>query len=317
MSFSSDIKKELTTVKVSKKCCQLAQIAGFLRFAGSITLGSGGAGIRLTTDNPAVLRLFITLIKDYFGIKGALSVEDSDQPLSRGKTYGLDITPEMNSEGILRESGILGVREGFNYYPETLSADIIKKRCCKKAFLRGVFLAAGMATDPAKSYQLEIACESEILASEMRKLISNVGLKAKITRRRNRYVIYMKDAEQISDFLGLIGCSNELFRFENMRITKSMRNDANRALNCENANLQRAVNAAQKQIADIRYIEKTKGLDYLKPALRQTAELRVDNPELPLAELAQLFDPPLAKSSLNNRLARLSEIAENLKKQGR
>ena len=313
MSFTSDIKKELTTISVNKKCCQLAQVAGFLRFAGSLTIGTGGLGIRITTDNPAVLRLFVTLIKDYFGTKGELSVENSVQPLSKGRTYGLDITAEMNSEGILRESGILGVREGQNYITETLRSDIIKKRCCKKAFLRGAFLAAGMATDPAKAYQLEIVCESEQLASEMRKLIANVGLKAKISKRRSKFVIYMKDAEQISDFLGIIGASNQLFKFENTRITKEMRNAANRALNCENANLQRAVNAAQKQIADIKTIEEKQGLESLSENLKQTALLRMEYPELSLAELSQMFDPPVAKSGLNHRLARLSEIAAALR----
>ena len=313
MSFTSDIKKELTTVAVGKKCCQLAQIAGFLRFAGSLTLGSGRFGIRLATENPAVLRLFITLIKEYFGTRGELSVENSVLPISKSRTYGLEITPEMNSEGILRESGILSVREGRNIITETIDADIVKKRCCKKAFLRGVFLAAGMATDPAKSYQLELSCESETLAADIRKLIANVGLKAKITQRRSKYVIYIKDAEQISDFLGLIGASNELFRFENMRITKEMRNTANRALNCENANLQRSVNAAQKQIADIKYIEQTCGLDHLPAALQQTALIRMENPELSLTDLAQLFDPPLAKSGLNHRLAKITKAADELR----
>ena len=312
MSFTSDIKKELTTIPVSKKCCQLAQIAGFLRFTGSLTRGYG---FRLTTDNPAVLRLFVTLIKEYFGTRGELSVENSVKPLSKGRTYGLEITPEMNSEGILRECGILSVREGMNYITETIDADIVKKRCCKKAYLRGVFLAAGMATNPAKSYQLEILCERELLAGDIRRLIANVGLKAKITQRRGKYIIYIKDAEQISDFLGLIGASNELFKFENIRITKEMRNAANRALNCENANLQRSVNAAQKQIADIKYIEQTRGLDYLPAALQQTAMLRMDNPELSLTDLAQLFEPPLAKSGLNHRLSKISRIADELKKE--
>ena len=309
MSFTSDVKKELTTINAGKKCCQLAEITGFLRFAGSMKLGSGSVGVKISTDNPAVLRLFITLIRDYFGTKGALSIADSDLPLSKGKTYGLEITPEMNSEGILREAGILGVKEGRNYIRDGLSADIIKKRCCKKACLRGIFLAAGMITNPAKAYQLEISCGSEYMAQDVKRLVGSFGLKPKTFKRRSKYIVYLKDAEQIADFLGFIGASNQLFKFENVRITKEMKNAANRVSNCETANLQRAVNAAQKQIADIKHIEQTVGLDSLPEKLRQTAKLRMENPELSLADLAQLFDPPIAKSGLNHRLAKLSEIS--------
>ena len=156
MSFATDVKKELTTIPVTKKCCQLAQIAGFLRFAGSITISGGRMGVRVSTHNPAVARLFITLIKEYFGTKGSLSIDSADMPVAGGRTYELDITPEMNAEGILREAGILGVKEGRNYVTDGISADIIKKRCCKKSFLRGMFLACGTMTDPAKTYHLEL-----------------------------------------------------------------------------------------------------------------------------------------------------------------
>ena len=314
MSFAADVKKELTTVAVSKKCCQLAQVAGFLRFAGSITLGFGRMGVKVTTDNPAIARLFIKLIKDYFGSKTALSIDNSMQPLARGRSYELIISSEMNAEGILREVGIVGVREGSNYITDGIDPAIIKKRCCKKACLRGIFLAAGTVSDPMRSYHLEISCASEYMASDVRKLINSFGLRSRVSQRRNRYVVYLKDAEQISDFLGIIGANAQLFKFQNVRITKEMRGSANRVLNCENANLQKSVNAAQRQIADIKYVEQTRGLASLPPKLRAAAVLRVGNPELPLADLAELFDPPLAKSGLNHRLAKISEIAEEIRK---
>jgi len=314
MSFTSDVKKELTTLPTGKKCCQLAQIAGFLRFAGSITLSGGGMGVRVSTDSPAVARLLITLIRDYFGTRSALSIEDSMQPLSKGRSYELSITPSMNADAILREVGIIGVREGSNYITDGLDPGIIKKRCCRKACLKGIFLAAGSVTDPARSYHLEISCASEYMAGDVRKLVNSFGLKAKVCMRRNRYIVYLKDGEQIADFLGIIGAANQLFKFENVRITKEMRSTANRINNCENANLQKSVNAAQRQIADIRYIKQARGLEFLPEKLRTAAQLRLENPELPLADLAVLFDPPLAKSGLNHRLARLSQIAEELRK---
>ena len=314
MSFNQDLKKELTTVSTGKKCCQLALAAGFLRFAGSITLSPGGMGVKVSTSNAAVARLFATVTKDYFGSKTSLSTQISDQPLSRRRSYDLTITPEMNAEGILREAGILGVREGSNYITDGLNQEIIKKRCCRKACLRGIFLAAGMVSDPAKSYHLEITCVSDYMAQDVRKLIGSFGIKAKVSERRGRFVVYLKDSEQIADFLTLIGASSQLFKFQNMMITKEMKGTANRIANCENANLQRSVNSAQKQIADIEYIEKTRGLLWLGEKLKKTAEARRDNPELSLSELAALFDPPLAKTGLSHRLAKISEMAENIRK---
>ena len=187
-------------------------------------------------------------------------------------------------------------------------------RCCRKACLRGIFLAAGSITDPAKSYHLELSCASSYMAEDVRKLVHSLGLKARVSTRRSRYIVYLKDSEQIADFLGIIGAANQLFKFENVRITKEMRGTANRVINCENANLQRSVNASQRQIADIRYIEQEKGLDWLPDKLRETARLRLENPEVSLAELAQLFEPPIGKSGLNHRLEKLSKTAEELRK---
>ena len=314
MSFSQDVKKELTTVSIGKKCCQLALAAGFLRFAGSITLGPSGMGVKVSTSNAAVARLFVSVAKDYFGAKTSLTTQMSDQPLLKRRSYDLTITPEMNAEGILREAGILGVREGSNYITDGISQEIIKKRCCRKACLRGIFLAAGTVSDPARSYHFEISCASEYMAQDVRKLIAGFGLKAKVAQRRGSFVVYLKDSEQIADILSIMGASAQLFRFQNVRITKEMKGTANRIANCESANLQRSVNSAVKQIADIEYIEKTRGLSWLGEKLKKTAELRRDNPELPLSELAGLFDPPLAKAGLSHRLSKISEMAENIRK---
>lgn len=312
MSYTADVKKELTGLPVSKKCCQLAQITGFIRFAGSIMLVGGKMGVKLTTDNPAIARLFLTLVKEYFGTKTAVQIEDG-QLQRKSHTYALMITPDMNAEAILREVGILGVQEGANYIKDGIEPANVRKRCCKKSALRGIFLAAGSVSDPAKSYHLEISCASEYMAGDVRKLVNSFGLKSKVIQRRGKFVVYLKDGEQIEDFLNIIGCTNQLFKYQNVRISREMKNTANRINNCENANMDKTVNAAQKVIADIKYIESTVGLDFLPAKLMQTAQLRLENPELSLADLAGLFDPPLGKSGLNHRLAKISETAEKLR----
>ena len=311
MSFSSDTKKELTTLENGKKCCQLALISGFLRFAGSITLVGGKMGVKVTTDNPAVARLFLALIKEYFGAKSSLSMEEA--PINRGHFYVLNITPDKNADAILRETGILGVREGSNYITDGLNAEIVKKRCCRKSALRGIFLASGSVSDPSRGYHLEIVCDSEYMAFDVKKLINGFGLRSKVSQRRNKFIVYLKDGDQIADFLSLIGASAQVLNYQNIRVTKELRNTTNRIINCDRANLNKAVNAAQQQLADIRYIASVKSLDYLPEKLRKTAELRLENPELPLSELAELFDPPIGKSGLNHRLQKISEIAEKLR----
>ncbi|MCQ2553452.1 MAG: DNA-binding protein WhiA [Clostridia bacterium] len=315
MSFTADTKKEITTLPIGKKCCQLAEIAGFLRFAGSVTMGRGGFGIKLQTDNPAVARLYVQLIKEYFGAKTSLSVLEPAQ-LQKSRQYELRITTDMNSEAILREAGILTVKEGSNIIDQHISSDLVKKRCCKKSLLRGAFLGAGSISDPNKSYHLEISCDSEGIALDIVKIINSFGLKAKLAERRGKQVVYIKDGEQIEDFLTVIGATQQLFKFQDVRITKGLRNDANRAINCVTANTDKAVAAAQKQIADITYIAERKGLDYLKHKIRETAVLRLENPDLTLDELKDLFDPPISKSGLNHRLAKISEIADTIRKEG-
>lgn len=312
MSFSADTKLELSKLIPDKKCCQLAETAGFLRFAGTATLEAGGLGIRVYIDSPAVARLLITLIKEYFGAKTALSIGEPRAAVKE-KTYVLHINSEMNAEQILREIGMLGVREGSNYFDEWISPEIIKKRCDKKAVLRGIFLAGGYVADPAKSYHMEISCDSGQRAREVVRLLNSFGLKAKITERKKRFVVYIKESEQISDFLSLIGAQAQFFKFQDVMITKDMKNKANRISNCEAANLDKSVNAAQKLISDIKLIDELKGIETLPDKLYITAKKRMEFPDLGLAELAKEFEPKLTKSGLNHRLGKIAEIAAKMR----
>ena len=284
---------------------------GFIRFAGSVTLSGGGLGIKVSTGNPASARLFLTLMKEYFGAKSALSV--SDMPVNpSGRLYELTITPEMNAEAILREVGVLSIREGNNYFTDSLDQNIIKKRCCRKAALRGIFLACGTVSDPVRNYHLEMSCESEELAADVRRLVASFGLKPRVTERRSRFVVYLKDDEQIGDLLGTIGLSGQLFRFQDVRIHKELSNNTNRVMNCDTANLDKTVNAAQKQIEAIRLIERAGRLESLPDKLFEAAKLRLENPELSLAELGERAKPPIGKSGLNHRFEKIFAIADKL-----
>ena len=213
MSFSSDLKNELTKTVPEKKCCQLAETAGFLRFAGSITLSGGKMGIKVTTDNASAARLFIRLIKEYFGAKTALSLGEPT-PLAKGRIYELTVTPEMNSEQILREVGILGVKEGSNYITDGFDAAIVRRRCCKKAALRGAFLACGSVSDPVKSYHMEMVCGSDYMAQDVRRIINSFGLKAKTAKRRGKALVFLQERGQIVDLRIIMGAPSGYFAIQ-------------------------------------------------------------------------------------------------------
>ena len=313
MSFSAEVKNEIARSEERKKCCTLAEIAGFIRMCGSVKLSGGGRlDLKIVTENPAIARAFLKRIKRYFGVSANLKIGQSNL-LKKGYVYELTIDAENNAEQILRETGILRVREGCNYFPDDISSDLTKTRCCKRAYLRGTFLGAGTISHPEKSYHMEIVCSSSILANDLKRLINSFGFRSKVTARKNNYVVYLKESEQISDFLALLGANNQVMEFENVRIVKELRNKTNRIVNCESANLDKTIDSASRQIETIRLIEAKGGLAYLPEKLREIALLRLENPESSLAELGQMLDPPLKKSGVNHRFRKLEEVAERFR----
>jgi len=313
MTFSANTKNELALLIPENKCCLLAEISGFMRMCGTIRLSGGGRmNVKLVTENPAAARKFLRMLKSYFGIHADLTISQT-RILKKGHFYEMIIPSEMNAEQILRETGILGVREGCNYIVEGIPENIIKKKCCRKAYLRGVFMGSGSLSDPEKGYHLEIVSNSEALASDIKKLINSFGLHAKTVLRKKSYVVYIKEGEQIVDFLNILGAHGRLLDFENIRIVKELRNKTNRLVNCETANLDKTVNAASRQLESIEYIKTARGLQFLPDKLREAAELRLEQPEASLQELGALLDPPVGKSGINHRLKKLEEIADRLR----
>lgn len=313
MSFSNETKNELSHVYPEKKCCQLAEISGFLRVAGSIRLiGGGRFKIVISTDNPAVARHYKKLIKQYFNVDTELELGEAPA-LNKKHLYMLTISPEMRSESILRETGILLIREGNNYISDGIYSGIVRSKCCRKAYLRGIFLGAGSVNDPEKGYHLEIVCNSMNLAKDLRRLVNTFDdLSAKIVQRKDRYVLYMKNSQYISDTLAIMGAHSQVLQFEEVKIKKELVNEATRLTNCDNANTDRTLDASQKQVLAIRKIEEAVGLDSLSEKLREIAELRIDYPEASLTQLGEMMNPPLKKSGVNNRIKRILDFAEKL-----
>ncbi|EPZ53928.1 sporulation Regulator WhiA C terminal domain protein [[Clostridium] sordellii ATCC 9714] len=216
------------------------------------------------------------------------------------------VTSDMGAENLLRELGILSREEGFftmNKVPE----DLIKDNECIRAFIRGAFLGGGSISDPEKNYHLEFVANNEEFAESLKNLINSLGFNSKTVSRKNNYVVYLKESEQISDLLNIIGAHQALLSLESTKIVKEMRNNVNRLVNCETANLSKTVNAAVRQIENIKYIQSKVGLDHLPPNLREIAELRVDNEDLTLKELGEMASPELSKSAVNHRLRKMSK----------
>lgn len=189
---------------------------------------------------------------------------------------------------------------------------LLKKKCCKRAFLRGAFLASGSISDPQKSYHFEIVCQEEAQAELLQQLYREFELDAKIVLRKKYYIVYLKEGSQIVDALSVMGAYVALMNLENVRIIKEMRGSVNRIVNCETANINKVVGAACRQVEDIRYIQSKMNLDELPPALEEMARIRLEYPDSSLKELGELCDPPVGKSGVNHRLRKLSEIAKNL-----
>ena len=318
MSFASETKNELARIEPEKKCCMLAEISGFLRVAGSIGLvGFGKFKIIITTDNPAVARHYKKLIQDYFGIETKLEIGEGKavgkSRSSKKFSYSITIDADNRSEQILRETGILLVREGNNYISDGIYSGIVRTKCCKKAYLRGVFMGAGTMSDPEKGYDLEFVLESATMAADLKKLINSfVDLSCKVTERRGKHVVYMKKADYISDMLAIMGASSQVFSMEETRIKKEMVGSARRMSNCDSANMDRSIEASMKHIEAIKKIQKTKGLASLPDTLREAAELRLENPDVSLTALGEMCEPSVKKAAISKRLKKIEEIAVKL-----
>ena len=316
MSFASETKNELSRIIPEKKCCMLAEIAAYIRTTGSINI-MGKYKITLNTDNAAVARHYKRLIQEYFSIETGLEIQEGGAVGRNRKkkkySYSLTIDSENKSEQILRECGILMVREGYNYLSDGIYDGLIKSKCDRKAYLRGAFCGVGTMSDPNKSYHLEFVMNSEIMAADLKKLINSFAdMEAKTFRRGKKHIVYIKKAEYISDMLALMGASNKVMEFEEIRIKKEIRSSVHRAVNCDAANTDRIVDASLRQVEAIRKIAEISGLKSLPDKLLEVAVLRLEHPEVSISALGEMLDPPLKKSGINNRLRRIEEIADRL-----
>lgn len=308
MSFSGDIKEELLHVSGNSRHCQLAELVAYVRFCGRAA-GSENSRetFRLQTENKIVARKCFTLLKKTFKI-----YVDVTTRRNSGATGNITYLLRLD-EHPLRKKVAEALKLADEENENCVSPLLLKNSCCKRAFLRGAYLASGSMSDPYKGYHLEIVCQSEQQAEQIQKLFHDFDLDAKTVVRKKNHVVYIKEGENIADFLNVIEAHKALMEFENTRIYKGVRNMVNRKVNCDAANINKTVTAAARQVEDIEYIRQTYGLDKLPEHLKEMAYVRLENPEVSLGELGKLLDPPVGKSGVNHRLRKLGEFAKSLR----
>lgn len=287
MSFSSEVKQEMAKHIGSARHCQLAELAAILHFCGQYGKALDGSyTIGFQTENEVIVRKAFTLLEKTFNI-------DTGNPIQ-----------EEQMKDLYQKIGD----------PEKPVSDLLLKHsCCQRAFLRGAFLCVGSISDPSKGYHLEFVCTGPDKAVQLRSVMQNFDIDARIVKRKKYDVVYLKEGEGIVDFLNVCEAHVSLMNLENLRIVKEMRNSINRRVNCEAANINKTVSAASRQISDIEFLRDHCGLSKLSEPLRLMAQVRLENPDVPLKELGRLLEPPVGKSGVNHRLRKLSELAEEIR----
>ena len=308
MSFSGMVKEELSRQTSTARNCNIAETAALLSACGKLT---ARGTLRMQTENSAVIRKYFTLLKKTFNIETEIAVRESRQ-MKKGHVYYVELVDKQQIRTLLLGTKLSVDRaDGAALCLE--NSLITQQTCCKRAFIRGAFLASGSMSDPEKGYHFEIVCPDERKAGQLQMLIRSFHIDAKVVQRKKSYVVYVKEGAQIVDMLAVMEANVALMNLENIRILKEMRNSVNRKVNCEMANINKTVNAAVKQIEDIKLIESKMGFHNLNEGLAEIAELRLQYPEATLKELGMMLNPQVGKSGVNHRLRKLSSIADELR----
>ena len=310
MSFSSEVKEELSEQIASGRHCRLAETAAILSLCGKIVITENDRYcVKIQTENLAVARKYFTLLRKTFNIRAEVSVRKSREV----RFYSVIVSKDPEARRLLGETCLLDEDGNISECMSPMHHRLLRQNCCRRAFIRGAFLAVGSVSDPKKSYHFEIVCTAPEKARQLQELLASYDVDAKVVLRKRHYVVYIKEGSQIVELLGLMGAHISLMQLENVRIVKEMRNSVNRKVNCETANLNKTVSAAVRQAEDIRYIQEKIGLDKLPMDLEETARLRLEHTEASLKELGDMLFPKVGKSGVNHRLRKLSQIADDLR----
>ena len=316
MTFTLDVKEQLLRISTSRRCCRETEFLAFLRMCGNVSIAAGGTpGLLATTGSAGIARRYFKLVKEVWELHAEILMRDS-RHFKKNRLYTLRIPPQESVRQVLALLAKIPDGNPWNAGQDvgrvTNLSDVFAGECCLRSYLRGAFLGGGFVSDPNRAYHLELVCQDIYQAHFLSALGAEYGLNLKISERKSRFLVYCKGAEQICDFLNVIGAHGAPLDMENVRVIKDTANNINRVINCDTANTDKAVDAAQRQVLAINKLAAAGKLKDLSRPLRETAALRLENPELPLAELKELFDKPISKTGLYHRLQKLEKLAAAL-----
>lgn len=314
MSFSSEVKQELAAGKPEKSCCMLSELNALTQSCASMTLHGGGRiSLTFTTENVSVAKRIFILLKKRLEINAtphfSKTARFGGRRICSIKLTQADTRKLMLSLHILHESEEGDVFRG-------IPRRALTRKCCQRAFLRGIFLGEGSVSAPERgTYHLEYICNSESKAETVSQILTRCEIEHGIAYRRNSYIVYLKQSNQISTLLGTMGAVRAMMHFENILAQRSLHESVTRATNCDNNNMIRQLSAAQKQVNAIKEISLNHSLTILPAPLQALARLRLENPDASLEQLGEMLSPPLGKSGVNHRMRKIMEIAASLSPQ--
>ena len=315
MSFSSEVKEELEKHISNARHCQIAEMAAFVINISNVF--SNENTLVFSTENKGIVEKLQIILKKAYNIESEIKTEIKAKE-AKISTYHIEIDKQSDIDMILKSIKVNFDKQDCEKANLRKVSDlIIKNTCCKKAYLQDSFMGKGSLTNPEKGYHLEFVSSRLEKLEQIREIIATFDIEMKMTKRKNSHVLYIKEGTSIVDLLNIMGAHVSLMNMENARIIKDMRNNLNRKVNCEAANIIKSINAASKQLEDINYIKDNGGFKSLPEALKQMAVVRLENPDTPLKDLGILLDPPVGKSGVNHRLRRLSEIANEMRDSGK
>lgn len=313
MSFSIKVKNELANHISNATHCRIAELAALISMCGSVIIDeNNNYKIRIKTETQPTAETIKKLLWKTFKVDVDISTRENAYS-KVGRTYTLLVGDHQQALKILQATKLINENNEIGENFSITNNIVIMKDCCKRAFIRGAFMAAGSISDPNKSYHFEIKCNSEKKAKQLIELLENYNIDGKMVARKGGYVVYIKEGEGIVDVLNVMEAHVSLMEMENVRILKGMSNYYNRQVNCETANIKKTVATSVRQIDDIDFIIQNKGIDYLPEKLQDIAWVRKENPDASLQELGEMLDPPLGKSGVNHRLRKICQIAQELR----
>lgn len=311
--FSEKTKSELARILPDKECCRLSELSALMRTGASVQIGNSGRSISFRTEVATVARMIYNLLRQSFGIQCQITIIRQNR-LKKHLVYIVRTAPQTDIMAIMTSLGALthpGTDPGAQ--GDIASHELPKSKhlrpCCTTAYLRGTFLGCGSVMSPEKGYHLELVLDDEENAEYVVRLAGQLGIHLRTSSRKRKIVCYLKDADEISNALALMGAHSSLLDLESIRVVREMRNGVNRLVNCETANVDKVVSASMKQGGAIGFLLAKLGFDALPDTLTEVARMRIKYPDVSLRELGALMSPPVGKSGVNHRMRRLMEMA--------